>query len=160
IIFFWVARMMMMGLKFMGEVPFRTVYINALVLDPEGQKMSKTKGNVINPLEVFDRYGTDAARFALTAASTAGLSRSLQESKLESARNFANKIWNAARFVLMNCDDVLENQEPVDWEIQLAPPELADLWILSRFNRVALDVHNALAEFRFHEAADLIYHFF
>jgi valyl-tRNA synthetase len=160
IIFFWVARMMMMGLKFRGEVPFRTVYINALVLDPEGQKMSKTKGNVINPLDVFDQYGTDAARFALTAASTAGLAMSLQESKLESARNFANKIWNAARFVLMNCDDVLEDQQPVDWETDLAPPELADVWILSRFNRIALEVHNALGEFRFHEAAAHVYHFF
>ncbi len=162
IIFFWVARMMMMGLKFMGEVPFRTVYINALVLDPEGQKMSKSKGNVIDPLEVFDRYGTDAARFALTAASTAGLTLSLQESKLESARNFANKIWNATRFVLLNCDDVLDAQggEPLDWETELAPPELADLWILSRFNRVALEVHNALADFRFHEAAATLYHFF
>jgi len=162
IIFFWVARMMMMGLKFMGEVPFRTVYINALVLDPEGQKMSKTKGNVIDPLEVFDRYGTDAARFALTAASTAGLTLSLQESKLESARNFANKIWNATRFVLLNCDDVLDSQggEPLDWETEMAPPELADLWILSRLNRVAQEVNNALAEFRFHEAASTLYHFF
>jgi valyl-tRNA synthetase len=160
IIFFWVARMMMMGLKFMGEVPFRTVYINALVLDPQGQKMSKTKGNVIDPLDVFDKYGTDAARFALTSASTAGLTLSLQESKLESARNFANKIWNATRFVLMNCDDIFESGEPIEWETELAPPELADLWILSRFNRVALEVHDALAEFRFHEAAALIYHFF
>jgi valyl-tRNA synthetase len=162
IIFFWVARMMMMGLKFMGEVPFRTVYINALVLDPEGQKMSKSKGNVIDPLEVFDRYGTDAARFALTAASTAGLTLSLQESKLESARNFANKIWNATRFALLNCEDVLDAQggEPLEWETELAPPELPDLWILSRFNRVALEVHNALAEFRFHEAAATLYHFF
>jgi valyl-tRNA synthetase len=162
IIFFWVARMMMMGLKFMGEVPFRTVYINALILDPEGQKMSKTKGNVINPLDVFDKYGTDAARFALTAASTAGLTLSLQESKLESARNFANKIWNATRFVLLNCDDVLDTQggAPLDWEIGIAPPELADQWILSRLNRVALEVRGALAEFRFHEAASTLYHFF
>jgi valyl-tRNA synthetase len=160
IIFFWVARMMMMGLKFMGEVPFRTVYINALVLDPQGQKMSKTKGNVIDPLDVFDKYGTDAARFALTAASTAGLTLSLQESKLESARNFANKIWNATRFVLLNCDEILENGEPAEWETELAPPELADLWILSRFNRVALEVNDALTEYRFHEAAALVYHFF
>jgi valyl-tRNA synthetase len=162
IIFFWVARMMMMGLKFMGDVPFRTVYITALVMDAEGQKMSKTKGNVVDPLEVFDRYGTDAARFMLTAASTAAMTITLQESKLESARNFANKIWNAARFVLLNCGDVLENQggEPLDWETELAPPETADLWILSRLNRVALDVHNALAEFRFHEAASTLYHFF
>jgi valyl-tRNA synthetase len=162
IIFFWVARMMMMGLKFMGEVPFRTVYINALILDPEGQKMSKSKGNVIDPLDVFDRYGTDAARFALTAASTAGLTLSLQESKLESARNFANKIWNATRFVLLNCDDVLDTQggKPLDWETELAPPELADQWILSRLNRVAIEVRDALAGFRFHEAASTLYHFF
>jgi valyl-tRNA synthetase len=162
IIFFWVARMMMMGLKFMGEVPFRTVYINALILDPEGQKMSKTKGNVINPLDVFDKYGTDAARFALTAASTAGLTLSLQESKLESARNFANKIWNATRFVLLNCDDVLDTQggSPLDWETEIAPPELADQWILSRLNRVGIEVRDALAEFRFHEAASTLYHFF
>jgi len=160
IIFFWVARMMMMGLKFMGDVPFRTVYINALVLDPQGQKMSKTKGNVIDPLDVFDRYGTDAARFALTSASTAGMTLALQESKLESARNFANKIWNATRFVLMNCDDVLETQEPVGWETELSQPELADLWILSRLNRVALDVHSALGEYRFHEAASVLYQFF
>jgi valyl-tRNA synthetase len=160
IIFFWVARMMMMGLKFMGDVPFCTVYINALVLDPQGQKMSKTKGNVVDPLDVFDKYGTDAARFALTAASTAGLTLTLQESKLESARNFANKIWNATRFVLMNCDEIFESGEPVEWEAELAPPELADLWILSRFNHVVLDVHDALAEFRFHEAAALLYHFF
>jgi valyl-tRNA synthetase len=149
-----------MVLKFMGEVPFRTVYINALVLDPQGQKMSKTKGNVIDPLDVFDKYGTDAARFALTAASTAGLTLSLQESKLESARNFANKIWNATRFVLLNCDEILENGEPAEWETELAPPELADLWILSRFNRVALEVNDALTEYRFHEAAALVYHFF
>jgi valyl-tRNA synthetase len=162
IIFFWVARMMMMGLKFMGEVPFRTVYINALILDPEGQKMSKSKGNVIDPLEVFDKYGTDAARFALTAASTAGLTLSLQESKLESARNFANKIWNATRFVLLNCDDVLDTQggAPLDWETEIAPPELADQWILSRLNRVALEVRDTLADFRFHEAASTLYHFF
>ncbi len=160
IIFFWVARMMIMGLKFMGEVPFKTVYINALVLDPSGQKMSKSKGNVIDPLEVFDKYGTDAARFALTAASTAGLTLALQESKLESARNFANKIWNATRFVLMNCDDILESGEPLEWETEFAPPELADRWILSRLNQVALDANDALAEYRFHEAAALIYQFF
>ncbi|MBO0723328.1 MAG: valine--tRNA ligase, partial [Blastocatellia bacterium] len=118
IIFFWVARMMMMGLKFMGEVPFHKVYINALVLDPEGKKMSKTKGNTVDPLEVFDSYGTDAARYMLTAASTAGLTLTLQDSKLESARNFANKIWNASRFVLLNCDDVLREKGELAWETQ------------------------------------------
>jgi valyl-tRNA synthetase len=160
IIFFWVARMMMMGLKFMGEVPFSTVYINALVLDPQGQKMSKTKGNVIDPLDVFDKYGTDAARFALTAASTTGLTLALQESKLESARNFANKIWNATRFVLLNCGDILEDQEPVKWETELSEPSLADRWILSRLNAATAEVNLALEEFRFHEAAATLYQFF
>ena len=160
IIFFWVARMMMMGLKFMGEVPFHTVYINALVLDPQGQKMSKTKGNVIDPLDVFDKYGTDAARFTLTAASTAGLTLALQESKLESARNFANKIWNATRFVLLNCDDIFESQEACGWETALSAPTLADRWILSRLNRTASEVDSALREYRFHEAASTMYDFF
>ncbi len=160
IIFFWVARMMMMGLKFMGDVPFRTVYINALVLDPHGQKMSKTKGNVIDPLDVFDKYGTDAARFALTAASTTGLTLALQESKLESARNFANKIWNATRFVLLNCGDILEDQEPVEWETELSEPSLADRWILSRLNYATAEVNSALQEYRFHEAAATLYQFF
>ena len=159
IIFFWVARMMMMGLKFMGDVPFRTVYINGLVLDPEGQKMSKTKGNVIDPLVVFEKYGTDAARFALASAATPGMPISLQESKLEAARNFANKIWNATRFVSLNCGEELGGG-PLDWETEMAPPELADRWILSRFNRIALDVNDALADFRVHEAASLVYHFF
>ncbi len=160
IIFFWVARMMMMGLRFMGDVPFRAVYINGLVLDPEGQKMSKTKGNVVDPLLIFEKYGTDAARFALTAAATPGMPISLQESKLEAGRNFANKIWNATRFVLLNCEEELKSDPPLEWETYLAPPELADRWILSRLNRVALDAGNALSEFRLHEAASIIYHFF
>ncbi|MBX3276929.1 MAG: valine--tRNA ligase [Acidobacteria bacterium] len=160
IIFFWVARMMMMGLKFMGDVPFRTVYINGLVLDPEGQKMSKTRGNVIDPLQVFEKYGTDAARYALSSAASPGMPISLQESKLEAARNFANKIWNATRFVQLNCASEMNADGPLDWETELAPPEPADRWILSRFNRVALEVSDALAEFRLHEAAGLIYHFF
>ncbi|HZS07327.1 MAG TPA: valine--tRNA ligase [Blastocatellia bacterium] len=160
IIFFWVARMIMMGLKFIGDVPFRTVYINGLVLDPEGQKMSKTKGNVVDPLVVFDKYGTDAVRYSLISATTAGLSFALQESKMESARNFVNKIWNAARFVLMNCGEVLDANQPVEWETELSQPTLADTWILSRFNRVALEIYEAFADFRFHEAAGKLYHFF
>ena len=160
IIFFWVTRMMMMGLKFMGTEPFSTVYINALVLDPNGQKMSKTKGNVIDPLEVFAKYGTDAVRYTLTASSTAGLTLALQESKLETARNFTNKIWNAARFVLMNCDDILEAGEPLEWETELSEPTLADRWILSRLNHVAREANDALSDYRFHEAAAMLYHFF
>ncbi|MFN0123654.1 MAG: valine--tRNA ligase [Blastocatellia bacterium] len=159
IVFFWVARMMMMGIKFMGSEPFSTVYINALVLDPKGQKMSKTKGNVIDPLVIFDKYGTDAVRYTLTASSTAGLTMALQESRMETARNFANKIWNATRFVLLNCDEALRAEAPV-WETRLSTPELADRWILSRLNRVTDEVTAALGEFRFHEAAETLYHFF
>src|SRR5262249_44357598 len=102
IIFFWVARMMMLGLKFMGDVPFRHVYIHALVRDQQGQKMSKTKGNVIDPLEVMSAYGTDALRFTLTAMSAIGRDIRLSTERITGYRNFANKVWNAARFVLMN----------------------------------------------------------
>ena len=105
IIFFWVARMMMMGIQFMGEVPFRDVYIHALVRDEQGQKMSKSKGNVIDPLELIDRYGADALRFTLVALSAMGRDIKLSEERVEGYRNFANKIWNAARFVLMNAAD-------------------------------------------------------
>src|SRR5207237_161053 len=160
IIFFWVARMIMMGLKFMGEVPFRDVYINGLVLDPEGKKMSKTKGNVTDPLEVFDKYGTDAVRFYLLSASTAGLGFALQESKMESARNFANKIWNATRFVLLNCDETFAPGHSGVWETELSSATLADRWILSRFNRIALELDEALTEYRFHEVGAKLYHFF
>ncbi len=160
IIFFWVARMIMMGLKFMDEVPFRVVYINGLVLDPEGQKMSKTKANVIDPLVVFDKYGTDAVRYSLTAATSAGLSFALQEEKMVSARNFVNKIWNAARFVLLNCGEVLDAQQPVEWAAAQAEPMLADRWILSRLNRTTQEVNAALQDYRFHEVAAKLYHFF
>ena len=160
IIFFWVARMMMMGLKFMGEVPFRTVFITPIVLDPEGQKMSKTKGNVVDPLDMFDRYGTDAVRFMLTQAAIAGQNLSMQESKLESARNFTNKIWNATRFVMLNCAEELAGAETLEWETELAPPELADRWIRRRLERVAGELDSALTGFRFHEAAAVLYRFF
>jgi valyl-tRNA synthetase len=160
IIFFWVARMMMMGLRFMGEVPFRTVYITAIVLDPEGQKMSKTKGNVVDPLDMFDRYGTDAVRFMLTQAAIAGQNLSMQESKLESARNFTNKIWNATRFVMLNCAEELAGAETLEWETEMAPPELADRWIRRRLERVAGELDSALTGFRFHEAAAVLYRFF
>ena len=104
ILFFWVARMMMMGLHFMGEVPFRDVYIHALVRDAEGQKMSKSKGNVVDPLEVMERYGTDALRFTLAALAAQGRDIRLSSERIEGYRNFANKLWNAARFVLSNLE--------------------------------------------------------
>lgn len=102
IIFFWVARMMMMGLKFMNDAPFRDVYIHALVRDAEGQKMSKSKGNVIDPLVIMDKYGTDAFRFTLAAMAAQGRDVKLAEERIEGYRNFCNKIWNLARFTLMN----------------------------------------------------------
>ena len=104
ILFFWVARMIMMGLKFMGEVPFRDVYIHALVRDAEGQKMSKSKGNVIDPLHVMEQYGTDALRFTMAAMASPGRDVKLAEERIEGYRNFTNKIWNAARFLLMHLD--------------------------------------------------------
>ena len=105
ILFFWVARMMMMGLHFMGEVPFREVYIHALVRDAEGQKMSKSKGNVIDPLDLMDEYGTDAFRFTLAAFAAMGRDVRLSEERIAGYRNFANKVWNASRFTLMNLED-------------------------------------------------------
>ena len=98
IIFFWVARMMMMGCKFMGDVPFRTVYIHALVRDERGQKMSKSKGNIIDPLDLIERYGADALRFTLAALAAQGRDIKLAESRVEGYRNFATKLWNAARY--------------------------------------------------------------
>ncbi len=105
ILFFWVARMMMMGIHFMEEVPFREVYIHALVRDPEGQKMSKSKGNVIDPLDLMDTYGTDAFRFSLAAFAAMGRDVRLSEERIAGYRNFANKVWNASRFTLMNLED-------------------------------------------------------
>ncbi len=156
IIFFWVARMMMMGLKFMGDVPFREVVITGLILDAHGKKMSKSRNNVIDPLDVFDKYGVDATRFALSAAAEAGTDIKWQDKRVEEYRNFVNKIWNASRFVLMNLDG--ETGAWVDTEE--LPASLADRWILTRLNRTALSVNRAIDDYRFHEAAGDLYHFF
>ena len=157
IIFFWVARMMMIGLKIMNDVPFRTVYITPLVRTAEGKKMSKSDGNVIDPLDIFDKYGTDAVRFTLTAATTWGSDIALQDSKMEAARNFANKIWNATRFVLMNCEEVTDG----DWiDTRSRPANLADKWILSRLNNAIKDFNSSLGGYRYHDAANRLYRFF
>lgn len=153
IIFFWVARMIMMGLKFMGEVPFRDVYIHALVRDAEGQKMSKSKGNVIDPLTMIEKYGTDAFRFTLTAFASQGRDIRLSEDRIQGYRNFTNKIWNASRFALMTLSGYSE-------EAECAKPGLADRWILSRLNRSVREVRVALEEYRFNEAASTLYQFF
>jgi valyl-tRNA synthetase len=154
ILFFWVARMMMMGLKFRGEVPFREVYIHALVRDAEGQKMSKSKGNVVDPLVVIEKYGTDAFRFTLAAFAAQGRDVRLSEERLAGYRNFANKIWNASRFTMNN----LEGFEP-GGPSGKADYTLADRWILSRVNRAVGDVRRSLDEYKFNEAASAVYQF-
>ena len=154
ILFFWVARMMMMGLKFMGDVPFRDVYIHALVRDAEGQKMSKSRGNVIDPLEVIEKFGTDAFRFTLAAFAAQGRDIRLSEDRISGNRNFANKIWNASRFTLTN----LQGYDPKK-PAGKADLTLADQWILSRVNRTVAAVREALDGYKFNEAASAVYQF-
>ncbi len=153
ILFFWVARMMMMGIHFMGDVPFKDVYIHALVRDAEGKKMSKSKGNVIDPIDVMDEFGTDAFRFTLAALAAQGRDIKLSEERIEGYRHFVNKIWNAARFALMN----LESQ--VGMEGDHRSYTLADRWILTRLGQISADVAQALEEYRFNDAAALCYQF-
>jgi len=155
IIFFWVARMIMMGIKFMDEVPFRDVYIHALIRDTEGQKMSKTKGNVIDPLVMMDKYGTDALRFTLAAFAAQGRDIKLAEERIEGYRNFCNKLWNASRFVLMNLEDY---KGTCELDANLERPA-SHQWILSRFNEACGEVNRALEEFKFNDAASAIYKF-
>ncbi len=147
IIFFWVARMMMFGIHNMGDVPFRTVYLHGLVRDENGQKMSKSRGNVMNPLEIVDRLGSDALRFALITSASPGNDQRISDQKLEAARNFANKLWNASRFVLSSIEDSDPRELP-------DPRTLAveDRWILSRVSRLAGDVDSLLREFQLGEA--------
>ncbi len=178
ILFFWVARMIMFGCHFMqghrqdprlkeasswGEkkddsVPFRQVYIHALVRDADRQKMSKTKGNVIDPLDIIQRFGTDATRFTLAAMAAPGTDIAFSESRTDGYRAFANKIWNAARFMFMNVDRVEPDLRPGAGSVQ--SDLLEDVWIRSRFNRVTQDVNEALEAYRFHDAANRIYDFF
>jgi valyl-tRNA synthetase len=153
ILFFWVARMMMMGIHFMDRVPFRDVYIHALVRDAEGKKMSKSTGNVIDPLDMIEKYGTDALRFTLTAFAAMGRDIKLSEERIEGYRHFVNKLWNAARFALMKLpQDVpaadLERVEGIQ-----------NQWILHRLEEIKTEVARSLAEYRFNEAAQGLYQF-
>ena len=153
ILFFWVARMMMMGLHFAGDVPFADVYIHALVRDAEGKKMSKSKGNVVDPLQIVDRYGTDAFRFTLAALAAQGRDIRLSEERIEGYRHFVNKIWNSARFVLMNLDEDTQVEEKSTSHI------LSERWILTRLGQVSGEMAKALDDYRFNDAASLCYQF-
>ena len=154
ILFFWVARMIMMGLKFMGDVPFRDVYIHALVRDQEGQKMSKSKGNVIDPLEVMDKFGADAFRFTLAALAAMGRDVKLAEERIAGYQNFVNKLWNAARFVLMNLSAGGSAARGADGKLNLA-----DQWILSRLAATIAKAREAVESYRFNEFAHHLYQF-
>ncbi len=156
IIFFWVARMIMAGYEFMGDAPFRDVYIHGTVRDETGAKMSKSLGNIIDPIDIIDEYGTDALRFSLISITASGQDVYLSREKFELGRNFANKVWNASRFILMNVEgDIILPQE-----LSGAGLSFADKWIISRLNRTISSVDSSLENFRFNEAANTIYEFF
>jgi valyl-tRNA synthetase len=154
ILFFWVARMMMMGIHFMKQVPFRDVYVHALIRDAQGQKMSKSKGNVIDPLVMMDQYGTDALRFTLTAFAAQGRDIKLSEERIEGYKHFVNKIWNAARLVLMSIAEF-----PKLAEIPEKPSRLAHRWILSRLQQVSKQTEEALDNYQFNQYALSLYQF-
>ncbi|MDQ3279876.1 MAG: valine--tRNA ligase [Acidobacteriota bacterium] len=155
ILFFWVARMIMMGLRFTGKAPFRQVFLNGLVRDEHGQKMSKTKGNVIDPLDVVAETGADALRFTL-AVSASGRDIPLGKSRIQGYSAFVNKIWNAARFAMMHIDTELRDAAPIDRDNL----KTVERWILSRLNAVTREVNKQLSIFRFDEAASALYQFF
>src|SRR5215203_5230961 len=153
IIFFWVARMMMMGLHFMKEVPFRDVYIHALVRDEKGAKMSKSKGNIIDPLELIDQYGADALRFTLAAMAAQGRDIKLSVQRVEGYRNFATKIWNAARFAEMNGCERVPGFKPASVHVTL------NRWALAEAERAVTEVTRGIEEYKFNDAAGAAYRF-
>lgn len=156
IIFLWVSRMVMTSLKFIGEKPFSDVIIHGTVLDKNGQRMSKTKNNGVDPLDVFNKYGVDATRMTLAGSST-GADFAWRDEKVESFRNFANKIWNATRFCLLNSEGAQVDKMFLQLD---ETASIADKWIISRLNKTALNLHKALETYQFHEAVQLLYHFF
>jgi valyl-tRNA synthetase len=171
ILFFWVARMAMMGMHFTGRVPFKTVYLHSLVRTGSGEKMSKSKGTGLDPVALNQQYGTDAMRFCLASMAAPGTDIVLSEDRLAGARNFANKIWNAARFLFVNLDKFeaggISLEELAGPQVRAAAPysfggsvPLADAWLFSRLARTIAMVNDALEEFRFHEAASSVYQFF
>ena len=154
IIFFWVARMIMMGLEFGKDIPFRHVFIHGLVRDSQGRKMSKSLGNGIDPMEVIEKYGADSLRFMLITGNTPGNDMRFYDERVESARNFANKLWNASRYMLMNLEGFDKSFKP-----EAADYTLADRWILSRYARTVRDVTENLDKFELGEAGRMIYEF-
>ncbi len=155
ILFFWVARMIMMGLEDIGEIPFHTVYLHGLIRDESGEKMSKLRGNVINPSEAINKYGVDALRFALTTGTSPGNDINVGKGKLESGRNFVNKLWNATRFILQSIDaERLETQTP-----DVQPQTIEDQWITSQLNRLIKSLTELMEDFQFGEAEQQIYDF-
>jgi valyl-tRNA synthetase len=154
IIFFWVARMIFSGMEHMEEEPFKVVFIHGIVRDPQGRKMSKSLGNGIDPLEVIDQYGTDALRFALTIGNSPGNDQRFSTDKVEAARNFANKVWNASRFVLMNFDENLDFDK-----VNPAKFTIADKWILSRVNTLVREATENLDKFELGIALQKVYEF-
>ena len=155
ILFFWVARMMMMGIKFMHDVPFHDVYLHALVRDEQGQKMSKSKGNIVDPIVEMDKYGADAFRFALAAFAAMGRDVRISDKRIQGYRFFINKIWNAGKFVLSNIEGFDPRSVPVD----AGSLSLADAWILTELNKAIRSTRSALEEYRFNDAADSLYQF-
>lgn len=151
IIFFWVARMLMLGKYITGKIPFDTIYLHGLVLDAKGTKMSKSKGNVINPLDLTEKYGTDAFRMALIVGNTPGTSLSLSEDKIKAYKHFANKIWNASRFVLENTKDLNPDSQDLNED---------DKQILNKFNELVADITSDMDNYRFYLAGEKIYHYF
>ncbi|MFC1931126.1 valine--tRNA ligase [Chloroflexota bacterium] len=154
ILFFWVARMIMMGLADTGDIPFHTVYLHGLIRDEKGEKMSKIRGNVLNPIDTLEKYGTDALRFALSTGTAPGNDIRLAPSRLEASRNFANKLWNATRFIVRSIGD-----SKVDTEITLDSLPLEDRWIMSRLNRTVSSVTSLMNDFQFGEAQRQIHDF-
>ena len=156
ILFFWVARMIMMGIQNTGQVPFRTVFLHGLIRDAHGAKMSKTRGNTLDPLALIDRYGTDALRFALTTGTAPGNDLRITDGKLEAARNFANKVWNAARYVMTSLE---ASPEVAGWQDLPHVEHREDRWIVSLLDRLTADVNQSLEEFELGEAQQKLYDF-
>ena len=156
ILFFWVARMIMMGIENTGDIPFRTVYLHGLVRDAQGAKMSKTRGNTLDPLDLIEQYGTDALRFALTTGTAPGNDMRITTGKLENARNFANKVWNAARYVMTALP---EPEELAGWHDLVSVEHREDRWIVGRLHRVTAEVEAALQAFELGEAQQKLYEF-